>query len=132
MVGITVMLAPSILTSTFGGSLRDELPFGPLASMTPLFNVAETPLGITTGRVPIRVWGRSVSFPFSAVACWLACWFMMRSPNLAEELAADALLTRFFVGQNSAAGRKDRDAHARANLRDLIMCNIHASARARN
>src|SRR5262249_54975067 len=69
------------------------------------------------GRLPVRDCRRS------------STWSVMASPNLAEELAAYALLPRFFVGHDAAAGRQDRHAHARADARDVVVADVHAAAR---
>src|SRR3954452_13483481 len=56
----------------------------------------------------------------------------MGSPDLAQELAAHALLACGAVGHDAAARRKDRDAHAAANARDPVEANVHATAGGRH
>src|SRR6185295_2737432 len=56
----------------------------------------------------------------------------MTSPDLAEELAADLLLTRLTVAHDAAARGEDRDAHARTDTGDAIEADVDAAARSRH
>src|SRR6188508_1237929 len=53
----------------------------------------------------------------------------MKSPDLAEELAPDALLARLTVGHDAARGREDRDAHSATDARDAVVADVDASSR---
>ena len=54
------------------------------------------------------------------------------SPNAADELAADLLLTRLAVGHDPAARGEDRDAHARTDARDAVVADVDAAAGTRD
>src|SRR6202020_2175310 len=54
---------------------------------------------------------------------------VMISPDLAEQLAADALLARLAVGHDPAARAEDRDPHARAHAVDAVVADVHAAPR---
>src|SRR5271170_6116796 len=121
MVGWTATPPASTFTVTFGGSSRVSCPFGPFTSIFPFATAAVTPFGRATGRLPVRD-SRSAS-PWLSVSVGFACAVMV-SPNLAEELAANALATRFLVGHDPAARAQDGHAHARADTRNAIEAHV--------
>ena len=51
----------------------------------------------------------------------------MGSPDLAEKLATYALLLRFFVRHDAAAGAEDRNPHARADPRNAVVTKFELS-----
>src|SRR5690349_21526656 len=109
MVGRTSTSFPSTFTFTFGVSARERLPFGPFTSILPFATVMVTPFGSSTGRLPTRdcfiCSGRRLGgAPLGDFA------LLMRSPNLAEELSADALLARLTIGEAASVRGEDGDA----------------------
>jgi hypothetical protein len=50
-------------------------------------------------------------------------------PDVAEDFAADAPLARLTISQDTARGRKDGDAQAVANLRNVTAANVYAPGR---
>src|SRR5579871_572873 len=56
----------------------------------------------------------------------------MTSPDLAEQLAPDALAARLAVGHHAAARAEDRDPHAGAHALDAVVPDVHAAPRRRD
>src|SRR5580693_1858009 len=105
----TWTLSASALIVIPSGSDFDSSPFGPLTLNRPGFCDRVTPLG-----------SGSIFRPMRDI-----------SPNLAEELAAQAFFAGGAVGHESLGRRQDRDAQARADLGDRAVANVHPLARPR-
>src|SRR5262245_16309569 len=82
------------LTLTTGCCLTLRVPLGPLTVTVAGVIDTCTPLGISTGFLPIRD---------------------MASPDLAQDFAAHAALARLAVGHHALRRREDRDAEAVAD-----------------
>src|SRR5436190_12566337 len=98
---------PSTLAVTPPSRVRESSPFGPLTVSVAPETVAVTPVGSGTGIFPIRD---------------------MTSPDLAEDLAADALHARLAVGEDAVARREHGDAEAVEHLRELAHAAVRAAA----
>src|SRR6478609_6621734 len=94
------------------GMARSSVPFGPTTLMRRSSTVTVTPSGTAIGARPMRLMtttpgGRSGRGRDS-------------SPHEAEDLAADAGLSRFAIGQQPAAGGKYGDAEAPEHAGNLV------------
>src|SRR5579883_7583 len=117
-VGVVTMALFSTFTETPGGRTRLSVPLAPLISIAPSLTVAVTPFGSAMARLPTRECLMSVVW---VVACVVMA---SPSPDLAEQLAADALAPRLAVGHHAAARAEDRDAHARAHPADAVVPHV--------
>src|SRR5437763_16372850 len=111
---VTISSSPSRVIAMLSGASCSSVPFGPVTVTRVPSSVTSTPLGIGMGFLPMRDMGRT---PL---------------PDLAEDLAAHAALTRFAVGHESLVGREDRDAHAAEDTGHRIGLGVHAQARLRD
>src|SRR5688572_31217153 len=93
-----------------GASASSSVPFGPFTRTRPSATCTSTPLASFTGCLPMRD----------------------ISPDLREQLAADAGVARLGVGQDAARRGQNGDAQAAADLRDLLRAHVHAPAGARD
>src|SRR5947209_7311280 len=90
------------------GMARSSEPRGPATVMRRSLTVTVTPLGTGIGAFPMRLISSSPS------------------PDVAEDLAADAHLAGFAVGQQAAARRHDGDAEPAEDARDLVGRRVDA------
>src|SRR2546425_3931239 len=91
----------------------ESLPLGPSALTRPFSTWIFTPWGMTTGCLPIRD-------------------MVSLSPHVREDFAADLLLARLAVGQDTPGRGHDRHAHAPQDGRDRVAADVHAPARRRH
>src|ERR1039458_7866260 len=90
----------------------ESSPFGPF-TRTELGSIATvTPLGTGMGCLPILD-------------------IRSRSPDLRQDLAADARGARVVAGHHAVRGRDDRGAHAAEHLGDVLGVDVRAPARTR-
>src|SRR5579884_3025343 len=89
-------------------------PFGPATVMRPGSTETITPAGTSMGRFPIRLIARS------------------RSPDEADDLAADALGLGGAARDDAAGRGQDRGAHAAEHARQAVLARVDAAARLRD
>src|SRR4051794_15543056 len=108
-VGRSTVRVPSS-TATFMSMSTPWLssPLGPLTLTAPGLTSISTPSGISIGFLPIRL-----------ISC---------SPDVCDDLSADAPLPGLVTGHDAARGRHDRGAHASEDPRDLVLGNVAAAA----
>src|SRR5215212_11792680 len=82
-------------------------PFGPLTAMLPGAISTETASGTGTGFLPIR----------------LIC-----SPDVGDDLAADAFLTRFVAGHHAGGGADDRGSGPAVDAGDVFVVDVATPA----
>src|ERR1700686_3121016 len=87
-------------------------PLGPFTRTSSGSIETVTPLGTGMGCLPIRD--------------------MLSSPDLRENLAADACGAGVVSGHDAVRGRDDRGAHAAENLGDVLRVDVGTSARTRH
>src|ERR1700744_4491899 len=113
--GVTVMPCSSTFASTSVTSFTDSSPLGPLTLTVWPSTEAVTPLGRTTGFLPIR------DIVFSSP-----------SEYLTEHFAADVLFAGCAVCHHALRRRNNRKAEALAVRLELGRAGVHAAARRRD
>src|SRR3954453_20438916 len=109
----TVRVLSSIATFMSRSTSWLSSPFGPLTLTAPGLTSISTPSGISIGFLPIRLIRGS-------------------SPDVCDDLAADASLPGLVAGHHAARCRHDRGAHASEDPRDVVLGDIAAATRARD
>src|SRR3954471_5832684 len=109
----TVSVPSSIATFMSVSTCWASSPFGPLTLTAPGLTSISTPSGISIGFLPIRLISGS-------------------SPDVRDDLSADAPLSGLVARHDAARGRHDRGAHASEDSRDLVLGNVAAAAGARD
>src|SRR6185436_12884635 len=103
---------PSSWRTSMARALRSKrLPRGPATRTTSASIVTVTESGTGMGLRPMRD---------------------MRSPDLGDDLAADARLARVVAGHHAVGRGDDRGAHAAEHLRDVRGVDVGPLARARD
>src|SRR5947208_7809915 len=97
----TVRVASSIATFMSLSTVCSSSPFGPLTETAPGLTSISTPSGISIGFLPIRL--------------------MRGSPDVRDDLSADALLPCLVPGHHSHGGGHDRGAHPTEDARDVVL-----------
>src|SRR5207248_4102233 len=95
-------------TTMSSGASCSSSPFGPFTTTRRPSIVTSTPFGMGIGFLPIRD---------------------IRSPHLAEDLAAHAALARLAVGHETLVRGQDRDAHAAEHAGHRVGLRVHAQSR---
>src|SRR5690606_12996691 len=111
----TSSVSPSWRTVMSPGSSRARAPFGPLTATERPSMVTSTPLGTGMGALPMR---DMLATP--------------PSPDVAEDLAADATLARLTVGHEPLAGGHDCDTEAAEHPGDAIGLGVDTKTRLRD
>src|SRR4051812_11600322 len=101
----TVSVPSSIATFMSVSTCWASSPFGPLTLTAPGLTSISTPSGISIGFLPIRLISSS-------------------SPDVRDDLSADAPLPGLVPGHDAARGRHDRRAHASEDPRDLVLGDV--------
>src|SRR4051812_37641172 len=111
-VGRLTRSSPSACSTVMSRLLRSSSdPPGPATRTTSGSMVTVTVAGTGMGLRPMR---------------------LMRSPDLRDDLAADAALPGLMAGHHAARRRDDRRAHAALDLADPVRRRVVALARARH
>src|SRR6188768_1917311 len=113
LVGRSTVSAPSAC-STFISleSTCASSPFGPLTATRPGLTSTLTASGTVIGFLPIRL-----------ISC---------SPDVGDNLAADALCLGFVAGHDADRGADDCRAGAAEHARDLVVVDVATAAGARD
>src|SRR5207245_5858144 len=90
-----------------------SLPLGPSARTVRPSTETFTPWGILIGCLPMR----DMSAPL---------------PHVGQDFAADLLLARLAVGEHSARGREQGDAHPGQDRGNLVVGDVHPASRRRH
>src|SRR5881398_1405368 len=109
----TVSSSPSCATVMSRWMRSESSPFGPCTRTTPGSIVTVTPMGTVMGLRPMR----------DISEC---------SPDLRDDLAADALLARLVAGHDAVGRRDDGGAHAALDLAHALRAGVAALAGARD
>src|ERR1019366_7296716 len=112
---LTTSCSPSRATSMSLWMRSDSSPLGPFTRTDPGSIATVTPAGTAIGCLPILDIARSAP-----------------SPDLGEDLAADARRARVVAGHHAMRGGHDRRAHAPEHLRDVLGIDVCAPSRTRN
>src|SRR4051794_12713826 len=104
----TVRVPSSIATCMSVLTCWLSSPFGPFTATAPGLTSISTPSGISIGFLPIRL-----------ISC---------SPDVRDDLAADAPLPGLVAGHDAARGRHDRGAHASEDARNRVLGDVAAAA----
>src|SRR5215218_1532982 len=109
-VGRSTVRVPSA-TETFMSRSKacSSSPFGPFTVTAPGWTSISTPSGISIGFLPIRLISGS------------------QSPDVCDDLAADAALARLVAGHHAARGRHDRGPHAAEDAGDVLLRHVAAA-----
>src|SRR5271167_1735530 len=111
---LTSSCSPSCTTSISRGMRSDSSPLGPVTRTDSGSIATVTPAGTGMGCLPI----------LDIALC--------SSPDLGEDLAADARRARVVAGHHAMRGRDDRCTHAAKHLRDVLGVHVGAPPRTRN
>src|SRR3712207_6475142 len=95
-------------------------PFGPLTATRPGATSTVTPSGSSMGFLPMRL---MISSPVSSRRS------SVRSPNVGDDLAADAGGLRLVAGHHAARGADDRRAGPAVHPRDGRLVDVAPAAR---
>src|SRR6476659_3179016 len=111
-VGRATVTAPSSCSTVMSGErVCRSSPFGPLTAMLPGAISTETASGTGTGFLPIR----------------LIC-----SPDVGDDLAADALLPGFVAGHHASGGADDRGSGSAVDPGNALVVDVATATRARD
>src|SRR5215218_6016423 len=109
-VGRATVTAPSSCLTAISCERRClSSPFGPLTAMLPGAISTVTASGTGTGFLPIR---------------------LIASPDVSDDLAADALGAGFVAGHHPDGGADDRGPGSALHARDVLVVDVTAPARA--
>src|SRR5512132_1872695 len=108
----TVRVPSSIATVISRLTLCSRAPFGPFTLTAPGLTSISTPSGISIGFRPIRL--------------------ISNSPDVCDDLAAHALLTRLVARHHPTRGGHDRRAHAAEDAGHVLIGNVASPAGARD
>src|SRR4051794_9605216 len=112
-VGRVTTTFPSSFSTAMSRGLRSSSdPRGPLTRTTSGSIATSTPVGSGMGCLPMRLTGSS--------------------PDVGDDLAADALAARLVAGHHALRRGQDRGAHAAEHLGDLAVVDVRAAARLRD
>src|SRR3954451_20385667 len=109
----TVRVPLSIATFMSLSTCWLSSPFGPLTPTAPGLTSISTPSGISIGFLPIRLISSS-----------------SHSPDVCDDLSADAPLPGLVAGHDAARGRHDRRTHASEDAWHLVLGDVAAATRA--
>src|SRR3954452_13697751 len=116
----TSTVPSATVTRMFVWIVCTSSPRGPLTRTTLSSPTAtSTPLGISTGFLPIRLIASLCSRSLHPSRC---------SPHVGEDLAADALLGRRPVGHHAARRRHERHAEAAHHARQVAAAAVDPAA----
>src|SRR5262249_7943689 len=108
-VGLSTLSAPaSTVTFMSVSTTWSSSPFGPLTLTVPGLTSTSTPSGISIGFLPMRLMSGG-------------------SPDVRDDLSADAALARLVAGHHSARGGHDGRAHASEDTGDVALGDVAAS-----
>src|SRR6266516_2953684 len=108
---LTTSCPSSFSTVIRAGTFCVSSPSGPFTVTRPGSTATLTPSGISIGCLPIR---------------------LIRSPDEADDLAADSAFLRRPAGDETARGGEDRGAHPPEDAWQAILASVHAAARLRD
>src|SRR5271165_2320029 len=108
---VTNSCSPSWVTAMSLGMRSASSPLGPLTRTDSGSMETVTPAGTGMGCLPMRD--------------------TLSSPDLGQDLAADAGRARVVAGHHAVGGRDDRGAHAAEHLRDVLGVDVGPPPRAR-
>src|SRR6187399_1865402 len=113
LVGRSTVSTPSACSTFISlDSAWPSSPFGPLTAIWPGLTSTVTASGTVIGFLPIRL-----------ISC---------SPDVGDDLAADALCLGFVAGHDANRGADDRRPGTAVDARNLVVIDVTATAGARN
>src|SRR3954453_19854273 len=111
-VGREIVTTPSSCSTVMSGErIWRSSPFGPLTAMLPGAISTVTASGTATGFLPIR---------------------LISSPDVGDNLAADAPVARFVAGHHADGGADDRGPGPTLHAGDVFVVDVAAAARTRD
>src|SRR5215210_338075 len=138
-VGRVTVISPSDCSIFIrAGTCCDSSPRGPLTITRPGRSETLTPLGSSMGFLPIRLMtfrsakALAVVLPTYRFYPNSSDFRLRKSPDEAQDFAADSLLLRGSARDESARRGQDRHAHPAEHARQAVLARVHTAARLRH